>query len=140
WQPRSQGITLDRVFTLAYAEPPSGVVMYAGGQPASLFKSLDYGQSWQELPAFTNVPDVDKWMFPAPPHIAHSNALAFDPRDHNVIYAGVEQGALLKTTDGGATWRDLPDFSKPDDSQYRDVHQIFVRPSNPDELYMTVGV
>src|SRR5579859_3888704 len=29
WEPRSNGLTVQHAFTLAYAEPPSGVVIYA---------------------------------------------------------------------------------------------------------------
>ncbi len=139
WEPRSRGININHVFTLAYAELPAGAVIYAGTEPAALFKSHDQGQSWQELPALRSVPDTDKWTFPGPPHLGHTKTLAFDPRDHNVIYAGIEQGALLKTTDGGATWRELAGFSKPDDEVYKDVHQVLLRPSNPDEIFMTGG-
>lgn len=140
WEPRSRGLTIEHVFSLAYAEPPSGVVIYAGTEPASLFKSHDQGQSWQELGALKGVPGTDKWSFPAPPHSGHTKTLAFDPRDHNHIYAGVEQGALLETTDGGNTWRELDDYSKPDDAVYKDIHQVLLRPSNPDEIFMTGGM
>ena len=140
WEPRGNGLTINHIFTLGYAEPPSGVVIYAGTEPAALFKSHDYGQSWQELPALRGVPDTDKWCFPAPPHQGHTKTLAFDPRDLTHIYAGIEQGALLESTDGGYSWAELDDFSKPDDLVYKDVHQIFLRPTNPEEIFMTGGM
>jgi len=140
WEPRSRGISIPHVFMLAHAEPPFGIVLYAGTEPASLFKSHNYGQNWQELPALRGVPGTDKWTFPGPPHLSHTKTLAFDPRDQQLIYAGVEQGALLKSTDGGDSWRELAGWSKPEDEVYRDVHQIFLRPSNPDEIFMTGGM
>jgi photosystem II stability/assembly factor-like uncharacterized protein len=140
WEQRSNGLTTQHVFSLAYAEPPSGVVVYAGTEPAGLFKSHDYGQHWQELPAVRGVPGTDKWTFPGPPHDAHVKTFAFDPRDQNKFFVGVEQGALLKTTDGGNTFHELDDYSEPDDLVYKDVHQIFLRPSNPDEIFMTGGM
>jgi photosystem II stability/assembly factor-like uncharacterized protein len=140
WEPRSNGLSVQHVFSLAYAEPPSGVVIYAGTEPAALFKSHDYGQHWEELPALRGVPDIDKWRFPAPPHLGHTKTLAFDTRDLNHIYAGVEQGALLETTDGGHSWHELDDYSKPDDDVYKDIHQVLLRPSNPDEIFMTGGM
>jgi photosystem II stability/assembly factor-like uncharacterized protein len=30
------------------------------------------------------------------------------PEDRDVVYAGVEDAALFRSTDGGATWRELP--------------------------------
>lgn len=140
WESRSRGITVEHLFTLGYSEPPFGIVLYAGTEPAALFKSHDYGQSWQELPALRGVPDIDKWCFPAPPHLGHTKTLAFDPRDQNVIYAGIEQGALLKSVDAGVSWRELAGFSKPDDAVYKDVHQVVLRPSHPDEIFMTGGM
>jgi photosystem II stability/assembly factor-like uncharacterized protein len=34
-----------------------------------------------------------------------ATALAIDPRDSNTMYAGLRFGGILRTTDGGATWR-----------------------------------
>jgi hypothetical protein len=39
--------------------------------------------------------------FPEPPRIAHTKMMVFDPRTPQRIYAAIEQGALLKTEDGG---------------------------------------
>jgi photosystem II stability/assembly factor-like uncharacterized protein len=140
WQPRSRGVTFEHVYTLGYADPPYGTVLYAGTEPAALFKSHDYGQSWEELATMRGVPGTDQWTFPPPPHIGHTKTLAFDPRNQEAIYVGVEQGALLKSTDAGASWRELDRFSKPDDAVYKDVHRVLLRPSNPDEIFMTGGM
>ncbi|HLG69536.1 MAG TPA: glycosyl hydrolase [Chloroflexota bacterium] len=139
WERRTNGITTDHVFCLRSVQENGQPVIYAGTEPAGLFRSEDYGDTWEDRPALRTVPNTDKWMFPSPPHVAHVKTMAFDPRDPKIIYAGVEQGALLKTTDGGQTWRELESFSRPEDRSYKDIHQITIRPSNPDELYMTTG-
>ncbi|MGH7032199.1 MAG: WD40/YVTN/BNR-like repeat-containing protein, partial [Stellaceae bacterium] len=100
----------------------------------------DYGKSWIEQPGVKETKGRDKWSFPSPPHQAHVKMMTIDPRDPNVIYAGVEQGDLLKTTDGGAHWRVLDDYSKPTDWTYRDIHLVVVHPANSAELYMTTGM
>jgi photosystem II stability/assembly factor-like uncharacterized protein len=82
----------------------------------------------------------EKWSFPSPPHEAHVKTMTVDPRDPNVIYAGVEQGDLLKTADGGANWRVLDHYSKPSDWTYRDIHLVVVHPASSAELYMTTGM
>lgn len=140
WEPRNEGLTSSKIWCLNYRETPEGLVLYCGVEPSMLFESRDMGKSWKELRAMREVPDADKWSYPPPPHIAHVNSMAFDPRDPKIFYVAIEQGALLKTTDGGVSWRELGSWAKADDSQYKDVHQIAVRPSNPDHLYMTVGV
>jgi photosystem II stability/assembly factor-like uncharacterized protein len=139
WEKRTNGLTTEHIFSLRPVLDNGKPVIYAGTEPAGLFRSEDYGRSWQDLPALRLVPNTDRWMFPSPPHVAHTKTMAFDPRDPKIIYAGVEQGALLKTTDGGQTWRELDSFSTPQDRSYKDIHQITIRPSNPDELYMTTG-
>ncbi len=140
WEPRSNGITIGHVFSLGYAHHGDAVVLYAGTEPASMFRSNDYGRAWIELPGVKETRGREKWSFPSPPHEAHVKTMTVDPHDPNVIYAGVEQGDLLKTTDGGASWRVLDDYSKPSDWTYRDIHLIVVHPSSSAELYMTTGM
>lgn len=140
WEARSQGITIEQVFCVGYAHHDDATVLYAGTEPASMFRSDDYGASWTEQPGVKETEGRDKWSFPSPPHEAHVKTMTIDPRDPKIVYAGVEQGDLLKTTDGGATWRVLDDYSKPDDWTYRDIHQIVVHPANSDEIYMTTGM
>ncbi len=140
WEPRMSGLTVEHVFTLASAEVDGNVILYAGTEPANFFRSQDYGQSWELLPGFRDVPGTDKWEFPAPPHQGHLKTLAFDARQPGRIYAGVEQGALLRSEDGGVSWVELESYSRPDDPVYKDVHQVLLRPSNQDEIFMTGGM
>lgn len=139
WERRMNGLTQTHVFSLSATRRDGKFVLYAGTEPAHLFRSTDYGLSWQELPSLRQVPDSDKWVFPAPPHVAHVKAMAFDPRDQHLLYAGIEQGALLRSNDDGATWRELSEYSRDTDRAYRDLHRILLRPSNPDEMYFTSG-
>jgi len=140
WEERNSGLTFKNIYTVASIAEAGGITLYAGTQPAALFKSRDLGQSWSELPAMRQVPGTERWTFPEPPHLAHTKMLAFDPRTPQRIYAAVEQGALLKTEDGGQSWRELSEYSKPDDGAYRDIHQVLLLPSQPDRVFMTTGV
>ena len=140
WEPRAEGITIPHVFCVGFAHHGAQTVLYAGTEPASMFRSDDYGRSWVEQPGVKETKGRDKWSFPSPPHQAHSKTLTVDPRDANVIYCGVEQGDLLKTTDGGASWFVLDEYSKPTDWTYRDIHLVVVHPDNSNELYMTTGM
>jgi photosystem II stability/assembly factor-like uncharacterized protein len=140
WQARAAGITIDQVFSLASVADRDAVTLYAGTEPVSLFRSRDYGESWVELPAIRQVGGQDKWTFPAPPHSAHTKNLTIDPRDPRLLYAAIEQGALLKSTDGGESWREPVDYWRPDDFWYRDIHRVVQVPTNPDELFMPTGM
>ncbi|HEU0168838.1 MAG TPA: glycosyl hydrolase, partial [Chloroflexota bacterium] len=68
WQPRDRGIDVHHVFSLGCTLDGHQPVLYAGTEPAHLFRSWDYGLTWRELPALRDVPNTDKWSFPAPPH------------------------------------------------------------------------
>ncbi|HWE76617.1 MAG TPA: hypothetical protein VG328_25860 [Stellaceae bacterium] len=139
WERRTAGIGIEHVFSLAAVRDTEGVAIYAGTEPVSLFRSRDSGRSWRELPAIRQVPGTETWIFPAPPHSAHTKALAIDPRDPSHIYVAVEQGALLVSHDSGAHWRVLDSYDRPDDLWHHDIHRVVLRPSNPDEIFMTTG-
>jgi hypothetical protein len=95
WELRANGLATENVFSIAYAHRRDGVALYVGSEPATIFRSDDYGLSWRELPGIKGAPGCDKWVFPSPPHQAHTKTLTVDPRNPDVIYAGVEQGALF---------------------------------------------
>ena len=139
WEPRTRGLTIPHVWTLASVERNGAPVLYAGAEPARLFRSIDYGASWEELPALRSVPGTERWMFPPPPHVAHVKNIAFDPGDSRIMFVGVEQGALLKSSDDGQSWRELDEYARPDDVYEKDIHRLVICPSDPKRIYMTTG-
>jgi photosystem II stability/assembly factor-like uncharacterized protein len=140
WAERTHGIGQPHVFTLrCQVLPAGGTRLFAGTEPVSLYWTADLGRTWHDLASLRDVPGQENWTFPPPPHVAHIKTAAFDPRDPEVFFVGVEQGALFKTTDGGHTWTELKGFSNVGDPIYSDVHQIKLRPSDPDEIFMATG-
>ena len=141
WEERNSGLAFKDVYTVTSVAEAGGITLYAGTQPAALFKSCDLGQGWSELPALRQVPGTRSGPFRNRRRIAHTKMMVFDPRTPQRIYAAIEQGALLKTEDGGQSWRELADYSKSDDGAYRDVHQVLLLPVwRPDTVFMTTGV
>ncbi|HLH25443.1 MAG TPA: glycosyl hydrolase [Chloroflexota bacterium] len=139
WQRATRGLPHDQIWTLAGRERGGEIVLYAGSEPAHLYRSTDYGASWEELDGLLAVPGQEQWMFPPAPHIAHVKNVAFDPVDADTMYVGIEQGALLKSTDGGRSWRELDSYYSPDDVYYKDVHRLVVSPVNRHRIYMAGG-
>ncbi len=86
-------------------DPNNSQTIYAGCKPVSLFVSHDGGASWQEL---ENMRKTKKfwWFSPAdPPGMApYVSSLTISPEDSNVILAGIEVGAVMRSADGGKTW------------------------------------
>jgi photosystem II stability/assembly factor-like uncharacterized protein len=138
WERRTNGLSIEHVFSLRAI--PGAHAVLAGTEPVSLFKSEDGGHNWQELPAIHQVPNMERWTFPGPPHVAHTKTMAIDPRDTNRMFVGVEQGALLFTQNGGESWTEIESYYTPEDVWYRDIHQVVLRPSNPDEIFMNTGI
>lgn len=140
WEPVNTGLTSHTVYSLAIAHEPGGPVLYAGTEPVSLWRSEDLGESWTELRGISTVAGAEKWRFPSPPHVPHTKALTIDRLQPSVLYAAVEQGALLKSEDAGVTWTEFTGYSHADDAVYRDVHRVVQVPGAPGTLFMTTGV
>jgi photosystem II stability/assembly factor-like uncharacterized protein len=132
WETRAGGMTQDNVYSLAAKRINGRMRVFAGTEPAHLFVSDDLGFNWTEIASLRSVPSVPKWSFPAPPHIGHVKHINFDPENSNTIYASVEVGGLLRSTDGGNRWEEFP-------SLYEDVHRLMIHPSNPKFLYGVTG-
>jgi photosystem II stability/assembly factor-like uncharacterized protein len=144
WERRDHGLSIHDVYSLACTVVNGKARIYAGTQPAHLFYSEDLGLHWTELPALRSVPSAPDWSFPAPPHIAHTKFITFDPHDGTTIYACIEQGALLKSTDSGKNWIELNtvgfyrDKNRPVEHFY-DVHRALIDPRDPKRIFVTGG-
>lgn len=92
---------------------PSGMIV-AGSDLSGAYRSLDRGQSWDVIGAFRGLA------------VAHVSAVAFDPRDANLLYLGTEQGLYRSTDRGGQFTRVLDDGY---------VSAIAVAPDDPSVVY-----
>ncbi|HMN80186.1 MAG TPA: hypothetical protein PKA20_09685 [Burkholderiaceae bacterium] len=81
--------------------PHDPLVMLAGTHPAGLFRSEDGGRTWSERPCEF----VDQCTFVGKPRITQ---IRFDPRDRNLVWAGVEVDGIRRSADGGRTWEKCP--------------------------------
>lgn len=100
--------------------PQDPDVVYAGTKPALMFVSRDGGQAWRELRAFRRIPNRWWWFSPAEPGDwrAYVMAIAVSPIDPDVLLAGVELGAVVRSEDGGETW------SRHRSGALRDCHSL----------------
>src|ERR671918_1117828 len=144
WERRDNGMPIHDVYSLASNVVDGKVRVYAGTQPAHLFVSEDLGLHWSELSTLRSVPSTAQWSFPAPPHVAHTKFITFDPKDSKTIYACIEQGAFLKSTDEGNTWKELntvgllADKNRPVEHFY-DVHRCLIDPRDTNKIFVTGG-
>ena len=117
------------------ASPHQPGVVYAGTKsPPLIYCTRDGGASWEELAGFRRVRGRWWWWSPAePPYTAYVLALAISPSDPNVILAGIELGAVVRSADGGRTW------SNHRPGAGRDCHQLCFHPQAHDWAYQAHG-
>lgn len=107
--------------------------LFAGTLPAHLFVTDDGAAHWRELKALREVPSVPHWSFPPPPHQGHVLDLGVLEEK---LYVGIEVGALLRSDDGGETFRELP--VNPEVSEV-DIHRLVLHPQRPRRIIAATG-
>jgi hypothetical protein len=142
WREASAGLSRRHVRWLAY-HPDISDFEFAGTEPAAIFISHDGARSWQECPEVAGLRDRHHWFLPYSPEAGCVRGFAFHGRR---AYAAVEVGGVLRSDDGGGTWRlaegsdGNPDLKGPPEPLvYPDLHSIYVHPSSPDLVFAATG-
>ena len=99
-----------------HISPHDPGVVYFGGNV--LFKSSDYGYSWEEISPDLTTDDPDKELTSGGEVVTDNTAAEFhctiitiaeSPVARGVIWVGTDDGNLQVTRDGGATWKNVKD-------------------------------
>jgi photosystem II stability/assembly factor-like uncharacterized protein len=131
WRPVNDGLDKTEVWWLAQ-HPVTGD-LWAGVSPAAMYKSTDQGDHWRECEQIQALPRRAEWSFPPPPHIPHVKHIDLRPDDPDDVIAAVEEGWLIRTTDGGATWTNLTNGSE------FDSHTAYFAPGSAEVILSTSG-
>lgn len=101
----SAGVPMESVPSVAAS--PDGGYVYAGTNPARVFRSGDDCESWANLQGFQDVERRAEW--PTVPHRALARVRSLDvaPDDHGVVLAGIEAASVVYSADGGDTWTEI---------------------------------
>ncbi len=126
WAPAS-GLPTEPLTEAIALAPSNASIAYVGLRSRTgriedgygIYRSRDSGITWE--PANKGIETV------------HPAALAVDPRDERVVYAGTFSG-LMKSADGGDTWTEL-DWGAT--SIYGEAYALAIDPGNPDIIYAT---
>ena len=139
-------------------------VVYAGTQPAGLFRSEDWGHTWASVSGL-NDGEYSKSWGPAGGGDSSLHSIEIDPRDPRRVYAAVSSGGSYVTEDGGDTWKIFshaaivrnkagveftteiaklfPDAPRPDDMDplaIDEMHKLWLDVKDPDRLWTQAHV
>jgi len=133
-----------QVWTLEF-DPADPATLYAGTAPAVVYRSRDGGASWELLEAAAIAPRLDMGF------ATRLISLAVAPGNPDDIWAGVEVGGMMHSSDGGATWQDATDalealaaderyrsrlFSDTDAEGMLDIHQVVLTAAAPGAAFI----
>jgi photosystem II stability/assembly factor-like uncharacterized protein len=144
WTHSSEGLAyaaseepIKSVWSLA----PANGTLYAGVEPAGLFRSEDGGQSWQHVAGLRDHPSRAHWHPGGGGLILHS--LVPHPTDRDQLWVAISAAGVFHTADGGTSWEPRnrgtrADFL-PEGQNYPDygqcVHCLVMAPGRPEHLY-----
>lgn len=109
WEPIGLSVEQDTIMAVAvsHAERAEGFgTIYVGTEPSAVFRSESGGDGWVELAGLRALPSSDTWSFPPRPHTHHVRWIEADMNAADRVFVAIEAGALVRTFDGGRTWRD----------------------------------
>lgn len=145
WTHASEGLTygegedvtpITTVWSLATG--PDGTI-YAGVEPAGLFRSADGGRTWSHVEGLTNHPTRPTWGPGAGGLILHT--IVPHPTDADRVWVGISAVGVFETQDGGASWEprnkgvraDFVPGPPPETGQC--VHKFAMAAGEPETLY-----
>ena len=135
---------------LSYGEEPVKAVwslarcgsrLYAGVEPAGLFRSDDDGQTWEHVSALRDHPSRPEWQPGGGGLILHS--IVPHPDDPRKLWVAISAAGVFYTEDEGLSWeprnRGTRADYNPEDDRYPEygqcVHALAMAPGRPDQLY-----
>jgi photosystem II stability/assembly factor-like uncharacterized protein len=114
-------------------------------------RSNDGGKTWEPVGnqfAYDGVPGTHLWYDGTPHPWAFKRVWHLEPSltDPDTVYAGVEDAALFRTTDGGQTWQELPGLRGHGSGDYWQpgaggmaLHTILLDPSRPGRIFIAIS-
>jgi hypothetical protein len=114
--------------------------VYAGVEDAALFRSIDGGTMWQELPGLRGHGSGSRWQPGAGGMCLHT--ILLDPSDPARIFVAISAAGAFRSDDAGESWRPITrglksDFMPDPTAEIGHcVHRIAMHGSRPNVLFM----
>ena len=114
-------------------DPHDARRIYAGCEPIDVFMSEDEGKNWTRFDAIWDIPFIATVDYPVATVEPHVRDVVVDPKNPNILYAALQVGYIVKSTDQGKTWKLL------DHNLDCDVHTIVIDPADTRRIVVTTG-
>lgn len=130
---------INRVWNITPGREQEPGVLYAGVEPAALFKSLDSGESWALVEGLYDHPHRAQWFPGAGGLCLHT--ILLDPSNAERMYVAISAGGCYRTEDSGLSWQPQNKNVRADflPDRYPEfghcVHKMTLHPSRPNVLY-----
>ncbi|MEU8106622.1 WD40/YVTN/BNR-like repeat-containing protein [Nonomuraea muscovyensis] len=139
--PDKTGATLERVWQIQPSPAEPGVV-WAGAEPAALFRSEDGGVTYSLVEGLWEHPHRERWQPGGGGLCLHT--IVPHPSDPRIMGVAVSAAGFYRTADGGLSWeaanRGIRAPFLPEGQQFPEfgqcVHKVSLHPSRPDRLYL----
>jgi photosystem II stability/assembly factor-like uncharacterized protein len=142
WTHSSEGLTYGDDgpgITTVWNVTASGDAIYAGVEPAGLFRSRDRGRTWAHVEGLTAHPSRSEWAPGNGGLILHT--IVPHPIDADRMWVGISAVGVFETRDGGRTWEtrnrgvraDFHPEKYPEFGQC--VHKLVLASGGTDRLY-----
>jgi photosystem II stability/assembly factor-like uncharacterized protein len=115
-------------------------MVYAGVEDAALFRSVDGGVSWQELPGLRRQPSGPSWQPGAGGLCLHT--ILLDPSNPARIFVAISAAGAFRSDDGGKSWQPInrglrsEGIPNPTAEVGHCVHRIAMHRARPGVLFM----
>jgi len=122
-----------RLIMAVAASPAERDLVWVGTEPSEVWRSEDAGTTWEQSTRLETLPSSPDWSFPPKPETHHVRWIACHPLEPERLWAAIEAGALVSTSDGGRTWRD-----RVPGGPY-DTHELAIHRETPETLRVAAG-
>lgn len=137
--PQAKPEKLIKVWNITPGRASEPGVLYAGAEPAALFKSTDHGENWVLNDGLFDHPHRGTW-FPGNGGLC-LHTILLHPTNPNRIWIGISTGGCYRSDDGGQSWTPYnknvrADFHPEKFPEYGQcLHKMTLHPAYPDVLY-----